>query len=429
MNEALNRRTFLTRTTVAAAGAATLGQFQILRAGESPNQKLRVAVMGCTNRGMGHIEAWLNVPNVEIARVCDVDRRALEKGLAAAERKQGRKPKGDTDIRRVLDDPEVDVLSIAAPNHWHAPGAILACRAGKHVYVEKPGSHNPQEAEWIVAAARKYRRKVQMGNQRRSWSWIIEAIQRLHAGEIGPVRFARAWYYASRGSIGRGRVVPVPEWLDFDLWQGPAPERPYVDNLVHYNWHWRWHWGNGEIANNGVHFLDLARWGLQVGAPRRVTCGGGRYRYDDDWETPDTCALTVDFGDKGVVFESHSCHPHREAGGRTGVIFYGDTGTMVFADLTCRIYDREEKLLSEVKGQPADVPHFQNLADAIREGTPLRSEIEEGQKATMLCHLANIAWRTGRTIDVDPLTGRPNNNPDADALWRREYRPGWEPNV
>lgn len=429
MNEARNRRSFLKQTTVAAAGAATFGSFQILRAGESPNQKLRVAVMGCNNRGMAHIEAWLGVPNVEIAWVCDVDRRALEKGLAAAERKQGRRPKGEKDIRRVLDDAEVDVLSIATPNHWHAPAAILACRAGKHVYVEKPGSHNPREAEWIVAAARRYGRKVQMGNQRRSWPWVIEAMQRLHAGEIGPVRFARTWYYASRGTIGRGRVVPVPEWLDFELWQGPAPERPYVDNLVHYQWHWRWHWGNGEIANNGVHFLDLARWGLQVGAPRRVTCGGGRYRFDDDWETPDTCALTVDFGDKGAVFESHSCYPHPDAGGRTGVIFYGDQGTMVIADLTCRVYDREEKLLREVKGQPADVPHFQNLADAIREGTPLRAEIEEGQKATMLCHLANIAWRTGRTVDVDPATGRPKDNPQAEALWQREYRPGWEPRV
>ncbi len=429
MRGSLNRRRFLERTTLAAAGAAAWGRVHILRAGESPNQKLRVAIMGCNNRGMAHIAAWLQVPNVEIAWVCDVDRRALEKGLAAVEARQGRRPRGEKDIRRVLEDRELDVLSIAAPNHWHAPAAILAVAAGKHVYVEKPGSHNPREAEWLVAAARKYDRKVQMGNQRRSWPWIIEAMQQLHSGAIGRVRFARAWYNAARGTIGRGRRVPVPEWLDFELWQGPAPERPYVDNLVHYQWHWRWHWGNGEIGNNGVHFLDLARWGLQVGAPRRVSCGGGRYRFDDDWETPDTCALTVDFGDKGVVFESHSCHPFREAGGRTGVIFYGDNGTLVIADLVCRIYDREEKLLREIQGQPSDAPHFQNLADAIREGAPLRAEIEEAQRATMLCHLANIAWRTGSTIELDAATGRPKNNPGAEALWQREYRPGWQPRV
>jgi predicted dehydrogenase len=429
MNNALNRRQFLKQTSATTASLAALGCFNILRAGESPNKKLAIAVMGCNARGMVHIENWLGVPNVEIAYICDVDSRALAKGLEAVAKKQERKPKGEKDIRRVLEDKDVDVISIATPNHWHAPATILACNAGKHVYVEKPGSHNPHESQLMVAAARKNKRLVQMGNQRRSWPWLIEAMGRLHAGEIGTVRYARTWFNTGRGSIGRGKAVPVPKWLDYELWQGPAPERPYLDNVVHYKWHWRWHWGNGEIGNNGIHFLDLARWGLQVDQPRRVTCGGNRYCFQDDQESPDTCTLTVDYGDKGLIWEGHSCYPRGMEGGKTGAIFYGDKGTLVIADYKAKLCDLEEKVLAEFTGPPDVLPHVRNLADAIRDGTPLKSEIEEGQKATMLCHLANIAWRTGHTINFDPQGKKIIGDPDATALWKREYRPGWEPTV
>jgi predicted dehydrogenase len=268
-----------------------------------------------------------------------------------------------------------------------------------------------------------------MGNQRRSWPWIIEAMRRLHAGEIGKVFHARTWYHASRGSIGRGKPAPVPAWLDYDLWQGPAPERPFLDNVVHYKWHWRWHWGNGEIGNNGIHFLDLARWGLQVDQPRRITCGGNRYCFQDDQETPDTCTLTVDYGDKGLVWEGHSCFPRRAEGGKTGVIFYGDKGTLVIADYKCLLYDPDEKVIADLSGPPDVILHFRNLADAIRDGKKLYAEIEEGQQATMLCHLANIAWRTGHTINFNPQERKITGDEAASALWKREYRMGWEPRV
>jgi predicted dehydrogenase len=333
-----------------------------------------------------------------------------------------------------LEEPELDAVSIATPDHWHAPAAILACKAGKHVYVEKPGSHNGHESELLVAAARKYKRVVQMGNQRRSWPWVIEAIDALHSGELGNVYFARAWYTNHRASIGHGKVVPVPDWLDYDLWQGPAPEWPYHDNILHYNWHWFWRWGTGELGNNGVHALDLARWGMGLDIPRRVTCGGGRYHFQDDWETPDIAVAIFDFGDKVVAWEGQSCDPHGFEGASFGVNFYGEKGCMAIAGNQCKVYDLNDKLTREIKSGQGDLfhydsVHFANFIAGIREGAPLRSEIEDGQKSTLMCHLGNIAWRSGHTINFAPDKRKIIDDKAASALWQRSYRAGWEPAV
>src|SRR5581483_7991587 len=309
------------------------------------------------------------------------------------------------------------------------PATILACAAGKHVYVEKPCCHNPHEGELMVEAARKHGRKVQMGNQRRSWPWVIEAMNRLKSGELGKVLFARTWYNNSRVSIGHGKPAPIPAWLDYSLWQGPAPEVPFVDNLIHYKWHWRWHWGNGELGNNGIHFLDLARWGMGVDYPTRVTCGGGRYHYHDDQETPDTYVTTFDFGDKGATWDGHSCDPHGFEDKSIGVIFYAEKGLLVIAGDKGKFLNSNNEVLAEVNGKGGDAVHFANFLDAIREEKPLNSEIEEGLKSTLLCHLGNIAWRVGRTINFDPKTQKISGDRDAMKLWKREYRPGWEPKV
>ncbi len=334
------------------------------------------------------------------------------------------------DFRRILDDPSIDAITIAAPNFWHTPATLMACAAGKHVYVEKPGSHNAHEAELIVAAARKHGRVVQMGNHRRSVPYIIEAVERLRAGEIGTLRYARCASSNHRGTIGTGHELPVPAWLNYDLWQGPIPHRPYRDNLVHYNWHWMWHWGGGELANTGPHFLDLARWGLGVDAPIRVTCSGRRYHYVDDQETPDQAAVTFDFGDKGMSYDWSSANL-RVSEAIPIVRFYGDKGSLSLEKDGYKIHDLDGHELVKVMGQKGtDVAHYANFIEGIRGNARLHSEIAEGQKSSLLCHLGNIAQRTCGAIDFDPKTRRIVGNPEAEKkYWSREYRAGWEPKV
>jgi predicted dehydrogenase len=422
------RRGFL-RTTGSLAALLAAGQApQFLRA-ESLNaaSRVRVAVLGL-GRGLDHISGYAPVASAEIAAVCDVDQRRLAAGVKAVEAKTGRTPAAVKDFHRILEDRSIDAVSIALPNFWHAPMTLLALSAGKHVYVEKPGSHNAREAGWMAAAATRHGRKVQMGNQRRSVPEIREAMERLKSGVIGPVRYARSWYDANRPGIGRGKPVPVPEWLDYALWQGPIPERPYVDNLVHYNWHWRWHWGGGELANNGIHALDLVRWGLGVVLPTRVSVSGGRYHFQDDQETPDTIVANFDFGHCGASWDSSSCLPRKEEA-HPFVTFYGDGGSLSI-DLGAgyRVFDLKGKETFRASGRFSDVPHFTNFIEGIRSGTPLNSEIREAQHSTMLCHLGNIAYRTGSVLETDPATGEIRNaTPAQRKLWGREYRRGWEP--
>jgi predicted dehydrogenase len=254
-------------------------------------------------------------------------------------------------------------------------------------------------------------------------------MEKLRSGAIGELRFARTWYNNARGSIGKGKIVPVPARLDYDLWQGPAPERAYKDNVVHYNWHWHWHWGNAELGNNGVHALDLARWGLGLRHPDRVTCNGGRYHFDDDQETPDTTLVTYDFGKVGIHWDGSSCHPRAEEK-VPFVAFYGDGGSLVnHGGGDYKIYDIKGKLTGQGSAPGGDKVHFENFFNAIRKGEALNAEIAEGNTSTLLCHLGNMAYRTGQTIHVDPETGHPLKSSEATRLWKRDYRKGWEPKV
>lgn len=424
-----SRRTFIAMSTLAAAASLTRA------AGPAPSRKLVVGIMGL-RRGAALIKSILEIPNVEIAYVIDVDQTCVAKAQQLITKAgSASRPKGVQDFRRVLDDRHVDALFVATPNFWHTPASILACAAGKHVYVEKPGSHNARESQWIVAAARKHKRVVQMGNQRRSWPVIIEAMNRLRQGVIGRVLAARTWYANSRVSIGRGKPVPVPAHLDYSLWQGPAPERPYVDNLVHYNWHWRWHWGNGEMGNNGVHALDLARWGLGVDAPRSVTYAGGRYHFDDDQETPDTGVATFDFGHCLATWECSSCHP-RATDQLDIVRFYGDKGMLAIVGTAAKvmepqykIFDLQGKEVESKAGPGTDRMHIENFLDCIREEKTPTSEIEEGQKTALMCHLANISYRVGRTVRYDAEKRQIVGDAEAMRMWGRDYRKGWEPVV
>lgn len=431
MSNMFNRRNFLQTAAVgsAALAAGVRGAEQQSAAPGGAMAKIVVGVMGMGGRGVELARQFQQQPNTEVAYVCCADRRRMEGAADAIEKLSGRRPKTVVDFRRILDDKSVDVLVCAACDHWHAPATIMACAAGKHVYVEKPCCHNPREGELQIEAARKYRRVVQVGTQRRSWPAMIAAMEKLREGAIGRVIFSRSWYNNVRGSIGRGKPAPVPDWLDWELWQGPAPRRPYRDNIVHYNWHWFWHWGTGEIGNNGVHGIDLSRWGLGVDFPVHVSSGGGRYRWDDDCETPDTQVVTFDFGDRMIVWECRNWHPRGPEGEPFGAIFYGEQGTLALSGGGYKIFDLKNKLVEEKSAPGGDAQHIANFLAAIREGTAANASIEVHYPSTLLCLLGAIAHRTGRSLKCDPKTGRILGDPEAAALWSRQYEPGWEPKV
>lgn len=424
---------------VAGAGAGVPGVF----GEESPNDKIIVGIMGTNSRGAALAEGFAKLPGTEVGYICDVESRALAKGMKAVEKAgQKKRPEGVRDFRRILDDKELDALVIAAPDHWHAPAAILALKAGKHVYVEKPCSHNPREGELLVQAAKKYDKVVQMGNQRRSWSNVIKGIREVKEGAIGKAYFARGWYANTRGSIGCGKTTPIPEGLDFELWQGPAPRRAYKDNLIHYNWHWFWHWGTGEILNNGTHFIDLCRWGLEVDYPLQVSSHGGRYAYQDDWETPDTQLASYDFKEgKTISWEGRSCNGQKIEGSSVGASFHGTEGSVIIEGNGYSVFDNEGNEMKRVTlentealdttgpGFDLDADHLANFRDAIRKGAKLNSPIEDGNISVHLCQLGNIAYRTGRTLTCDTQTGRIIGDREAMKLWNREYEPGWEPTL
>lgn len=420
-----SRRRFLTTSLAAGTALAATGPNLLLGQAKGANSRLRVGVMGLS-RGRGHIKAFLDVPNTEVAYLCDVDENRLVTGANTMKDKQEAAPQKVTDFRRILDDPNIDALSIAAPNFWHTPAAIAALRAGKHVYVEKPGSYDAQEALRLVEVADETKLQVQMGTQRRSYPAMIEGVQKLREGAIGTLRYARCYYANTRPSIGKGTVTAPPAELDWLMWQGPVPDQPYKDNLVHYNWHWHWMYGGGELANNGVHALDVARWALGVDYPGRITCNGGRYHFDDDQETPDTIYATYDYGDLGMSWEGSSCH-RRKPEALPFVSVYGDEGKMDFSSANYTIFDKDGNEVSKNVDPPSDIPHFTNFANAIRDGETLNQPIKDGQISAMLCHLGNIAFRTNGAVEVDPANGNLKNNPEGQKLWGRPaYREGWE---
>ncbi len=449
MADPFNRRTFIKRTSSAAIGLGLVGKLPALHGPNAPSNRVRAAVMGVNSRGNELARTIARVDGTEVAYVCDVDRRAVEKTIAAvSEQQEGapplqdKRPTGVTDFRRALDDPDVDALVIAAPDHWHAPAALLALQAGKHVYVEKPCGHNPREGELLVEAQRKYGLVVQMGNQQRSSPETIQIIREIRSGIIGRPYFGRAWYANTRGPIGRGKPVAVPEWLDYEFWQGPAPRAPYRDNIVHYNWHWFWRWGTGEICNNGTPEIDVCRWALGVDFPTRVTSAGGRFHFDDDWEFYDTQVASFDFaGGQTITWEGRSCNGSVLEGRGRGASIHGTGGTVIIDrngyvafdndnnEIWRRVRPSSEATLDTRGGGSLTDMHIRNFAAAIRgEATPT-APIDDGHKSVLLCHLGNIAQHTGRALHCDPATGRIMDDADAMKLWTREYQPGWEPKV
>lgn len=454
MSTSINRRTFIQQTSSATIGLGLVGPLSALHGPKAPNNHIVVGVMGVNGRGRVLAQSFAANAGSEVKYICDVDTRAIENTIGVLSESQQverdgqtrtlppiqeRRPEGVVDFRRMLDDQDVDAIVIAAPDHWHAPATILALQAGKHVYVEKPCGHNAREGELMIEAQQKYGLVVQMGNQQRSSPESTEVIQLIRDGLIGRPYYAKCWYANRRGSIGRGKYAAIPDWLDYDLWQGPAPHMPYRDNLVHYNWHWFWNWGTGEICNNAAHELDICRWALGVDYPVRVTSSGGRYHFDDDWEFYDTQVASFDFADgQTIVWEGRSCNAFPFEGKGRGSSIHGENGTVVMDRSGYVVYDNQNNEIRRNihSGQEASLDtrgggrltdlHVANFLDTIRGDAVQTSPIDEGHKSVLLCHLGNVAQETGRALTCSPLTGRILGDAEAMQYWSRDYEPGWE---
>ena len=443
---ATSRRSFVKKsafvTTASLAGIGLPGfSAASYRRIIGANEMIRVSVMGVNSRGLALAQNFAYHHDCDVIGICDVDQRAIDKCITSIKNIQETTPQRYTDFRKSLENKDVDALVIAAPDHWHAPAALLGLKAGKHIYIEKPCSHNPHEGELLLQATAKYKKSVQMGNQRRSWPNVMAAIQELKNGSIGRPYFGKGWYTNNRASIGIGKETPVPEWLDWNLWQGPAPRRKFKDNIVHYNWHWLWHWGTGESCNNGTHMIDLLRWGLNVDYPVKVSSNGGRFHYKDDWETPDTQVINIDFKEGvSMSWEGRSCNGKYIEDSSVGVSFYGEKGTLVISGGNeYKIYDLKNKIIKEVKDEkgvdprdlanPAghlDATHVRNFFDNIKLNTPLRSDIDSGHKSTLLMQLGNISQRVGHSLNINPQNGHIIGDALANTHWKREYEKGWE---
>ena len=437
-----SRRDFIKQTAVGAAGIS-VGGFIFPQTASSEilgaNDRLNFGIVGMHSRGIENMKAAALSPNTRIGYICDVDSRVVQKGVKLVHELTGKKPKAYTDIRKLLEEKDLDIITIATPEHWHAPMAIMGLQAGKHVYVEKPCSHNPRESELLIDAQRKYGKLVQMGNQQRSAPISIQAMKDIRDGIIGEVYYGKAFYASNRGPIGRGKVVSVPKWLDWELWQGPAPRSGYRDNLVHYNWHWFWDYGTGEIHNNGTHEIDICRWALNVGYPEQVTSGGGRLFYEDDWEFPDTQVVNYKFpGNKMINWEGRSCHGFELHNRGRGVTLHGTKGTILLDRNEYIVYDDKKKevkhFFEEEKSATIDVrgggildlKHMENFLNAIRFGEKQNSPIDDAAISTHLCHLGNISQKVGRTLNIDARNGKVLDDEKATNMWSREYEPGWE---
>jgi predicted dehydrogenase len=391
------------------------------------NDRIRVAIIGLGWRGGVLLPAAIQIPGVEVAALCDTDRNRLQAAAVVLEKATGKKARMETDMRRLMDDPDIDAVTVATPNHWHALAGIWACQAGKHVYMEKPVSHNISEGRKLVQAARKHNRIMQGGTQRRSNGRIRKAMELLHAGAIGDIYMARAIVFGVRDSIGVQPTAPPPAYLDWNLWLGPAPEQPFHANLAPYNWHWFWDFGNGELGNNGSHQIDVARWGLRKGLPSKVYSTGGRLGYKDQGQTPNTQIATYDYPDGTMlVCETRGLYTNAEGGVRWGVHFYGSKGYLsIDPKGGYQVFMGRSETPEPDPGALPEIDHYGNFFDAVRAGKRelLTADIEETYLSNAICHLGNISYRLGRKLEFDPGTERFAGDPAANQMLTRNYRP------
>ncbi|MDX2179140.1 MAG: Gfo/Idh/MocA family oxidoreductase [Bryobacteraceae bacterium] len=418
------------RNFLAGAAAIATQAHPILGA----NERVNLAVVGLGGRGNNHMDFYLKIPQARIMALCDVNQAALERGQAKVNRGAGENPKGYSDMRKLFDDKEVEAVSIATPNHWHALSAIWAMQAGKDVYCEKPASHNIFEGYQMVAAARKYGRMCQIGSQSRTIAHKVKAMKLLEEGVIGKVYMGKALCFKRRKSIGKKADEPVPPGLDWSLFLGPAPMRPYNELRFRYNWHWFWDTGNGDIGNQGVHEMDIMAWGLgKTTLPKSVMSTGGKLLYDDDQETPNTQMATFDWGDgvqgmfevRGLITGGEGSLVKRGAN-TIGNLFYGADGWMAVDGSGFQVFkgENDEKVMDEKRTDNDTVPHMQNFLDAVksRKYQDLHAEIEIGARAAALCHFANVSYRVGRKLTWDDKTRKFVGDVEANKMVSRDYR-------
>lgn len=421
-----------------AIGSTAKSYGQIL----GSNDRLNFAVIGLHGRAYAHLSALkANKDTARIAYVCDVDSNILKKFAEDVQLELGYAPAVDKDFRNILQQKDVDAITIATPDHWHAPMAIAGVQAGKNVYVEKPCSHNPAEGALLVEAQQKYGRQVQMGTQQRSSPHTIEIVDKIHNGLIGRAYYAKAWYSNVRKSIGIGKEAPVPAQLDWDLWQGPAPRRPYKDNVQPYNWHWFKIYGTGETLNNGTHEVDVCRWALGVDYPNRITSSGGRYHFKDDWQFYDTLVTSFEYDDKLISWEGKCCQGMKFYNRDRGSTIMGTTGSVLVDRDGYEVYDLKGNKTSEFKTGKATSSsdltgrdsmtgaHFANFIAAIRTGEKLNAPVSIGNVAVTMLQLSNVAWEVNRELHLDTRDGKVQNDAEAMKMWGREYEKGWAPHL
>jgi len=423
----MNRRHFLMSSAAAAVSMK----------GASVNDTVRVACVGIRGQGNSHIQEYSKMANVEIAALCDVDESVLNKRLGEVEKSGKKRPASFTDVRKLLEDKSIDVISIATPNHWHSLIGIWACQAGKDVYVEKPCSHNIFEGRQLVAAAQKYNRIVQHGTNSRSTVAVREAVDKMREGLIGDVYMSRGLCFKWRDTIGHTPEEPAPTGVHYDLWTGPAPLQPFTRNRFHYNWHWNWNYGNGDMGNQGIHEMDIARWGLGVKYPTRISCMGGHFMFDDDQQTPNTLAANFEFNEGGkkklLVFEVRHWMSNHEAGigerkerkdsNTIGNLFYGSKGYLAIDGYgTYKTWLGKEQQPGPSRTE--DGNNWVNFIEAVRsrKQSDLNAPIEEGYMSTVLVHLANISYRLGRTLEFDAENLKCKGDTEATAMFTRKYR-------
>lgn len=432
----IDRRKFLGAATVAAATAMSARSYARV---VGANDRINVAIMGLNGRGTAMAKAIAGTPGCSVTRLVDVDAAVLAKRAGELAETLNRRVVCEADYRRALADRDTDVLVVTTPDHWHVKASIDALGAGKHVYVEKPLSLAPAEGEALVAAQARTGLVVQMGNQQRSGLETLQLAQLVREGAIGAVYRAETWYANNRSTIGRSQPAPVPDTLDWELWQGPRPRKPFRTNLVHYKWHWYWEYGTGEITNNALHELDIARMMMGVAYPEKVTAEGSRQFFqDDDWEMYDTLDLTLHYpAGRTIGWSGHSCNGVRRFGRDRGVLLMGTGGSAIIDRNGYEIIELSGKLRSKVDAAAIsattntvgagdlDFRHFANFAETIRGRAAVQaSPVDEGNISTNLCHLGNMAYRTGAPLLVDPATGRPLSEA-AMQYWAVDYEPGW----